>query len=182
MNVANFEKDILQAIAKLSIDIPKEIVEQEWLLFKKEYRIDGFALTVETDFGNQTTLAIAIRKKEMFFEIMKELLKNIALKLELHHRKEEQAKWRYVHAKVVDGHWTYTENQNYIYNAVYDFRKFYFEHHIKFIVELFSVKKAKKLITAYSRYINMWFSDTHWKFNDETLEFEEISNSKEVDF
>jgi hypothetical protein len=81
----------------------------------------------------------------------------------------------------VDGHWTYIENQNYLYDAIYDFRKFYFEHHIKFISEIFSVKKAEKLIKTYSQYINKWFIVEHWRFNKDTLEFDEISNSKEVD-
>ena len=181
LSISNFEKDVFEAIAKLSVNIPKELVEKEWTIFKQTYRIDGFKLTVETDFGKRTTIAYAAKKEDMFLEIMCELLQSIALKLELHNRKQEQTKWRYVHAKAVDGHWTYTENQNYLYNAIYDFRKFYFEHHIKFLSELFSVKKSEKLIATYSQYINKWFLENHWQFNNETLEFDEISDSKEVD-
>lgn len=181
MHITDFEKDIFEAIAKLSVNIPKEIVEKEWLIFKQAHRIDGFSLTVETDFSNRATRAFAVKRNDMFFEIMNVLLESIALKLEVYNRKQEQTKWRYVHANAVNGHWTYTENQHYLYNAIYDFRKFYFEHHIKFISELFSVKKAEKLIKTYSHCINKWFLENHWQFNKETLEFDEISDSKEVD-
>lgn len=181
MYITDFEKDIFEAITKLSVDIPKELVEKEWAIFKQSYRIDGFKLTVETDFGKRTTIVYAAKKEDMFFEIMNVLLESIALKLEVYNRKQEQTKWRYVRAKAVDGHWTYTENQNYLYNAIYDFRKFYFEHHIKFLSELFSVKKTEKLIKTYSHCINKWFLENHWQFNKETLAFDEISNSKEVD-
>lgn len=181
MNIIDFEKDIFEAINKISVDIPDEIVKKEWALFKQIHRIDGFALTVETDFSNRTTLAFAVKRNDMFFEIMNVFLGSIALKLELYNRKQEQTKWRYLHAKAVGGHWTYTENQNYLYNAIFDFRKFYFEHHIKFVSELFSVKKAEKLIKTYSHCINKWFLENHWQFNEETLEFDEISDSKEVD-
>lgn len=181
MYITDFEKDVFEAIAKLSVPIPNEIVEKEWAIFKHSYRIDGFKLMVETDFGKRTTIAYAAKKEDMFLEIMVALLDSIALKFELYNREREQSKWRYVRANAIDGHWTYTENQNYLYNAIYDFRKFYFEHHIKFISELFSVKKAEKLIAIYSQYINKWFLTDHWQFNKETLEFDEISNSKEVD-
>ncbi len=181
MYITDFEKDVFEAIAKLSVPIPDEIVKNEWTIFKHSYRIDGFKLTVETDFGNRTTRAFAVKRNDMFFEIMNVLLESIALKLELHNREHEESKWRYVRSKAVDGHWTYIENQNYLYDAIYDFRKFYFEHHIKFISEIFSVKKAEKLIKTYSQYINKWFIVEHWRFNKDTLEFDEISNSKEVD-
>lgn len=181
MNIIDFEKDVFEAISKLSVCIPEEIVEKEWSIFKQVYRIDGFALTVETDFGNRETVSYAIRKDDMFFIIMNVFLDKIALELELYNREKEQCNWRYVRANAVDGHWTYKENPNYIYNAIYDFRKFYFEHHIKFIVELFSIKKAQKLITKYSKYINKWFLSYHWQFNNKLLKFEEISDSKETD-
>ena len=181
MYISNFEKDVFEAISKLSVNIPKVLVEKEWDIFKQSYRIDGFKLTVETDFGKRTTIAYAAKKEDMFLEIMCELLQGIALKLELYNREQEQYKWRYVRAKAVDGHWTYAENQNYLYNAIYDSRKFYFEHHIKFLSELFSINIAEKLIATYSQYINKWFLTDHWQFNKETLEFDEISDSKEVD-
>ena len=181
MYITDFEKDVFEAIAKLSVPIPDEIVKKEWTIFKHSYRIDGFKLTVETDFGKRTTIAYAVKKEDMFLEIMCEFLQSIALKLELHNREHEESKWRYVRSKAVDGHWTYIENKNYLYDAIYDFRKFYFEHHIKFISEIFSVKKAEKLIKTYSQYINKWFIVEHWRFNKDTLEFDEISNSKEVD-
>ena len=181
MYITDFENDVFEEITKLSTEIPKELIEKEWNIFKETYRIDGFKLTAETDFGKLTTAAYTAKREDMFFEIMNVLLDGIALKLELYNRECEESKWRYVRAKVVDGHWTYTENQNYLYNAIYDFRKFYFEHHIKFISELFSMEEAEKLIKTYSQYINKWFTTEHWRFNKDTLEFDEISVSKEVD-
>ncbi len=59
MNIVDFEKDVFEAIAKLSVNIPKELVEKEWTIFKQAYRTDGFKLTVETDFGKRTTIAYA---------------------------------------------------------------------------------------------------------------------------
>jgi hypothetical protein len=179
MCISDFEKAVFEAIDKLSVEIPKEMVEKEWDEFKQFYRIDGFMLTVETDFGKRETVAYAIKKEDMFFEIMNKLLYGISLKLELYNRKKEESKWRYVHKNVVDGQWTYTENENYLFNTVYDFRKLYFELHIKFISELFSMKKAEKLINKYSQYMNKWFDADHWQFNKETLEFDEISESNE---
>lgn len=181
MKIVDFEKDVFQALAKLSVPIPEEIIEQEWHNFKRYYKIDGFSLIVEGDFGNRTTLANAIKKGDMFFEIINELLKNISLKLEVHNRESERLNWRYVRFNVVDDHWTYIENQNFRYNAIHDFRKLYFEYHIRFLSELFSIDRARKLVVKYSNLINKWYPDNHWTFNEEILEFVEISPSKEVD-
>ena len=181
MQICDFEKDAFEAISKLSLRIPDEIVKREWENFKRSYRIEGFFLTTETDFGDRTTLAFAITRKNMFFEIMQIFLHNIALHLEVYNRKSEECNWRYIRAKAVAGGWTYIENPNYRYDAIYDARKLYFEYHIRFTTELFSAKKAKKLIRTYSNYINKWFLDTHWKFEEGRLEFVEISSSKEID-
>ena len=94
MNIIDFEKDVFEAISKLSVYIPEEIVEKEWSIFKQVYRIDGFALAVETDFGNRETVSYAIRKDDMFFIIMNVFLDKIALKLELYNREKEQCNWR----------------------------------------------------------------------------------------
>ena len=69
MCISDFEKAVFEAIDKLSVEIPKEMVEKEWDEFKQFYRIDGFMLTVETDFGKRETVAYAIKKEDMFFEI-----------------------------------------------------------------------------------------------------------------
>ena len=64
------EKDIFEAIAKLSVPIPDEIVKKEWTIFKHSYRIDGFKLMVETDFGKRTTIAYAAKKEDMFLYLL----------------------------------------------------------------------------------------------------------------
>ena len=159
MQIDHFKKDILRSINSLSVHIPKDIISTEYRNLITYYRIEGVALTVETDFGRRETIAIAFTREEMFYQIMNELLRNITIKLESISRDNEQKKWRYVRAAAVDGHWTYQENRDYCYNAIYDSRKLWFEYHIKFVAELFSISKATALISSYTKLLNSRFQD-----------------------
>ena len=181
MQIDSFKKDIFRSINSLSVYIPEDIVSSEYRNLITYYRIDGIALTVETDFGRRETIAIASTRKGMFYRIMNELLCNISMKLEVISRDIEQKKWRYVRADAIDGHWTYQENREYCYNTIYDSRKLWFEYHIKFVAELFSISKATVLISSYTKLLNKWFEDQHWVFDEVSMAFIENSMSMEKD-
>ena len=181
MQIDSFKKDILRSINSLSVYIPEDIVLAEYRNLITYYRIEGVTLTVETDFGRRETIAIAPTREGMFYRIMNELLCNISMKLELISRDIEQKKWRYVRADAVDGHWTYQENRDYCYNTIYDSRKLWFEYHIKFVAELFSISKATTLISSYTKLLNKWFKDQHWIFDETSMAFIENSMSMEID-
>ena len=90
MQIDSFKKDILRSINSLSVHIPEDIVLAEYRNLITYYRIEGVALTVETDFGRRETIAIASTREGMFYRIMNELLCNISMMLELISRDIEQ--------------------------------------------------------------------------------------------
>jgi hypothetical protein len=181
MQIDSFKNDILRSINSLSVYIPEDIVSAEYRNLITYYRIEGVALTVETDFGRWETIAIASTREGMFYRIMNELLRKTSMKLELISRDIEKKKWRYVRADAVDGHWTYQENNDYCYNTIYDSRKLWFEYHIKFVAELFSISKTTALISSYTKLLNKWFEDQHWVFDEVSMAFIENSMSMEID-
>lgn len=176
-----YESDVYAALERLSVKIPSQIIDKEISSFKSAYIVDLFTLHKRGDFGSKKLIAFVKDKNEMFFQIMCALLREIGLELEVYNRAQEQKKWRYICNYMADSCEKYTENDDFKFNTIYDSRKAWFEFHIQSITELFSIDMASGLIKEYSELINMWYPDDHWKFNQETMEFVEISSSKEID-
>ena len=174
-------EQIESAKVKLSSYFSREIVDTASREFNMYCRIEGLSITAETDFGRRTTIAQTKDENELFFKVIKEITKICAQKYEQIHRAENSSAWRYIRSKVVDGHWMYTENVNYKYNAIEDTRKVWFEKHICAMAIIFSIDSVGSLISEYTKLINGWFSDSHWAFNSDLMEFVEISSSKERD-
>ena len=63
----------------------------------------------------------------------------IASEMELSTRKEDELKWYYTQMNIKDNKWLYKENQNYIYDTIFDSRKTMFECHLKLFDEISSV-------------------------------------------
>ena len=68
MYITDFEKDVFEAIAKLSVPIPDEIVKKEWTIFKHSYRIDGFKLRLKLILGKEQLLLMPLKKKICFWK------------------------------------------------------------------------------------------------------------------
>ena len=114
--------------------------------------------------GDRGTLYLMMNNKnsadaEIF--IVHKLLWKIGQKQELHKRNDLQNWWK-CHTK-------------------YDSRKYIFEYIISGIAALFGEKTALTYADDYTKSMNYWFEDDHWKFDFKTLRFVEISNSEEQD-
>lgn len=176
-----FSEQIELAKAQLASYFSQEIVDNAYREFNMCCRIEGLRITAETDFGRRTTIVQAKNNDELFFKITEKIAETCAQKYELIHRESNSKKWHYVRANAVNGHWMYKENADYKYDAIEDTRKVWFEKHIGAMSALFSVADAHTLIAKYTTLMNVWFSDTHWEFNSELMEFVEISSSREID-
>lgn len=172
---------IESAKVKLASYFSQEIVDHASREFNMYCRIEGLSITAETDFGRRTTIAQAKDENDLFFEVIKEITKICAQKYEQIHRSENSNAWRYLRSKVVDGHWMYTENINYTYNAIEDTRKIWFEKHIEAMANIFSLQAVTSMISEYTSLMNGWFDDLHWSFNVARMEFVEISSSRKRD-
>jgi len=166
---------------RLASYFSQEIVDTAFREFNMYCRIEGLSITAETDFGRRTTIAQAQDEADLVFKMIKEIAKTCAQKYELIHRESNSSAWRYLRSKVVDGHWMYTENINYKYNAIEDTRKIWFEKHIGAMANIFSLQAVTSMISDYTSLMNGWFDDMHWSFNVDQMEFVEISSSRERD-
>ena len=149
--------------------------------FNTYNRIEGLSITAETDLGRRTAIVSVQTIDELFFEVIKEIFKSCSRKYESKNREINANNWHYRRAKVIKGHWLYSENKTYKYDAIEDTRKIAFESHIESLSLVFSSDRLISLIKEYSSLMNIWFPDIHWKFDEEHLEFVEISSSKERD-
>lgn len=177
----NLSEQIESAKERLASYFSQEIVDAAFREFNMYCRIEGLSITAETDFGRRTTIAQAQDEADLVFKVIKEITKTCAQKYELIHRESNSNAWRYLRSKVVDGHWMYTENINYTYNAIEDTRKIWFEKHIGAMANIFSLQAVTSMISDYTSLMNRWFDDLHWSFNVDQMEFVEISFSRERD-
>ena len=170
-----------EAVKKSHEYFGKDIVDEALRAFNIFYRIEGFSVTVETDFGRRATIASVKNNDELFFVVIKEIFSMCSDKYEFKNRETNAKNWRYLRARVENGCWLYSENKNYKYNAIEDTRKVCFESHIASLALVFSSDMLLPVIKEYSALMNLWFSDIHWQFDEGSLQFVEISSSRSRD-
>ncbi len=103
----------------------------------------------------------------------------IASEMELSTRKDDELKWHYIPIYVKDDKWMYKENKNYTYDTIFDSRKTLFECHLKLLNLVYSLEELDLKIKKYEKCMNTDFQTQHWKFDLNTFEFVEISNSRD---
>ena len=109
---------------------------------------------------------------------MEKILTHIGQQLELKHRKEEEKNWRYPR-NFKNGKLTFEENENWIYDAIHDSRKYWFEYIIASLAKLFESDRIYPYVASHRNLMNRWFDVPHWDFSWENMCFVEISDSKE---
>ena len=111
--------------------VPKDIPDE---IMKKSLDLGGYVSGLQFwmygERGPDYVVFTASDENELKCWMYSQVCKNIALQTELRHRQEEEKLWRYVQTRAEEGHWLYRENKNYIYNAIYDSRKYWMEYHL----------------------------------------------------
>jgi len=162
---------------KISIKIDDDIKAKAINEFFGSYGINSKEIIAHIDRGNKKVIATYDDVKGLTFELACILFRKIATEMELKNRYAEESKWKYVGCGVKK----YRENKNYIYNTIFDSRKYMFEVHIRLLADIYELEKIRNIIVDYTDKMNIWFKDIHWAFNNDNLTFEEISSSKDID-
>ena len=175
MTLDQYQAWVLQKLPK---DIPSEIV-------RKSLNIGGYVSGLQFwqygERGPDTVAFTASDENELKHWIYDQVSINIALSVELNNREGEEKLWRYIRERVEEGHWLYRENEDYIYNAIHDSRKYWMEYHLSLLKRVLSDEEINNKIREYESLLNLWFTEKHWAFDREQFRFVEISVSKEHD-
>lgn len=120
--------------------------------------------------------------EEILFYLMKSILHNIGIKLELSIRDIDQKKWMYYEdvSNTKPGKIAWVKNKEYIYHTQHDTRKWWFEYIIKNLWLFFNDAMIEPIVEEYTGYMNHWFEEKHWKYDREKKQFIEISDSVEI--
>ena len=140
----------------------------------------GFFYVAEGDRGELFLECASHNPEDMRWYIMERILTHIGQELELDGREIEEKNWRYPE-KFKNGKLTFEENKNWIYDAVYDSRKFWFEYAIVSLAKLFEKDWIYPYVTSCVNLMNLWFDVPHWDFSWDNMCFVEINDSKEHD-
>ena len=120
----------------------------------------GYFYITEGDRGEIFLKCLSFNLENIRWYIMEKILTHIGQQLELQHRKPE-------------------ENGNWIYNAVYDSRKYWFEYAIASLSKIFNADRINPYVTDQIDLMNRWFDVPHWDFSYEKMCFVEINDSRE---
>ena len=138
----------------------------------------GYFYVTEAERGELSLQCASHNSKDMRWYIMKKILIHIGRQLELKGREIEEKNWRYPR-NFKNGELTFEENENWIYNAVHDSRKFCFEYTIVSLGKIFEADRVYPYALECLNFMNKWFDPPHWGFDREKMCFIEISDSKE---
>ena len=138
----------------------------------------GYFYVTEGDRGELFLQCASHNLEDMRWYIMKRILTHIGRQLELKGRKIEEKNWRYPR-NFKNGELTFEENENWIYNAVHDSRKFCFEYVIASLAKLFEAERVYNCALEYLNFMNKCFESPHWDFDRKKMCFVEISDSRE---
>ena len=167
-------------------NIPPDIIKKSLPRENSPYPdfVIGLEYYVDADPGRVSPRLEYVAKDETDLKcrIFADVAFCIASEIELSTRKEDELKWHYIPIDVKDNKWLYKENQNYIYDTIFDSRKTMFECHLKLLKLVYSLEQLSPKIKKYEKCMNINFQTPHWKFDLNTFEFVEISNSKEKNY
>lgn len=120
-------------------------------------------------------------EEEMLFYLMKKILRDVGIRLELRQRDKEQEKWMYYldDKNTRPGKLAWVKNERYIYHTKHDTRKWWFEYILRNLQLYFGKERLVPLIEEYTQLLNRRFHAPHWGYDREKLQFVEISDSVE---
>lgn len=120
-------------------------------------------------------------EEEMLFFLMEKILHGVGRRLELRLRSSEQKNWMYYidYQSTKPGKIVWLKNESYIYHTKHDTRKWWFEYIIRNLWPYFDATRVNSLVEKYTKLMNRWFEDVHWRYDREKLQFVEISDSVE---
>ena len=165
--------------------VPEDIIDKRLPKDVSPYGdyVIGLQYYVDADPGRvpQRLEYEANSEQDLKNRIFMDISKWISFDVELLNREKEEIKWRYVD-KQINSKWMYKENKNYLYNAIFDSRKYWMEYHLNLLKPVITSEKLNVTINEYESLLNNKFKIQHWKFDKEKFEFVEVSDSKEVSF
>ena len=138
----------------------------------------GYFYISEGDRGGIFLECISQNLEDIRWYIMELIVVHVGQELERKAREAEEKNWRYPQI-FKNGKLTFKENKNWIYNAVHDSRKYWFEYAIAALAELFEADRLHPYVASRVDLMNRWFDAPHWGFCWESMCFVEISDSKE---
>ena len=163
--------------------IPSDIIEKSLPRQNNPYPdfVIGLEYYVDADPGRvPPRLEYAAKdENDLKCRIFADVAFQIASEMELSTRKDDELKWHYIPIYVKDDKWMYKENKNYTYDTIFDSRKTLFECHLKLLNLVYSLEELDLKIKKYEKCMNTDFQTQHWKFDLNTFEFVEISNSRD---
>ena len=140
----------------------------------------GYFYVAEGDFGELFLECLSQNREDIRWYITEIIFSHIGQQLELEGRENEEKRWRY-QRKFKKGKLKLRENKKWIYNAVHDNRKYWFEYTISALAKIFDEDRVQPYVSNHITLMNRWFYDTHWDFDWENMCFIEVSDSKEHD-
>ena len=170
------DREVLENYASiLNVALMNFCIEDHIAGYKEDV---GYYYIVEDDYGKLSAGCVTTDIRKMGFYILKDVYYKVASQIELRNRTIYQKAWQYYHernTKEEEIRWKY--NSQCIYYAYYDPRKAVFEYVLRKLLETFSEIELKEITETYENYLNLWFEDSHWKWNGKTFTFEEKSDS-----
>ncbi len=142
----------------------------------------GYYYVIEGDYGELTLDCLTQDINEIAFYILKSIYYSVASDIELKNRVELQKFWKYYHERNSLNTESWAKNSNYRFNSYYDPRKYVFEFVLARLAKTFDGIQLTYAIKEYTDYLNIWFDEPHWKYNAETLVFDEASQSVDKRF
>ena len=140
----------------------------------------GYYYVTEGDRGELFLQCLSFNIEDIRWYLMERIVTHVGQQLELEHRKNEEKNWRYPRL-FKNGRLTYEENESWVYDAVYDSRKYWFEYAISSLAKMFQEERIRPYVASRVDLMNRWFYVPHWDFNWKNTYFFEISDSKEHD-
>ena len=175
-------KDIKNwAMARLPKTLEREVIDRTNDAFKS-FIFDDDKMVKYGLYDESEDVTISFKPVEegrinLFRYICMEIASNKAIV----HRDANSYKWRYY---IQSGYHTLvvSERPNYVYNAIEDISVFTYEEYLRLILPGVSIEDWKKDVVKYTSMLNNKFTAPHWKFDEKSMSFVEISGSREKNF
>jgi hypothetical protein len=132
------------------------------------------------DYGEPALKCLSHDPNNMRWYVLEEIVTYVGQEQERKTRRTEEQNWRYTR-DFKDGKPAYVENERWIYNTIYDTRKFWFEYAINSLYKVFGASRLYPYVSEHIGLMNQWFVQPHWDFDWQKMCFVEISDSQEHD-
>lgn len=165
--------------ARLPKDIPESIIAKN--LMPDGY-VFGLSYYRNGEKGPDELAYHAKSEADLLEWLFVMITKLIAFDMEKLIRDQEMPRWRYVWISIAVGKRAYIENHPYVYNTVYDGRKYIFEYHLGLIKPVVTKETYQRKADEYEKNLNLHFPFPHWRFDESLEAFVEVSDSKDQRF